>query len=108
MTASPDELILPEASIEQIGPVWVEAERVLANLAMRPLTPRMIIEVLHISSQERPRWTKDGRLKTIGQVLAQRSHSVPVALYDAAIVAELSADPGRIAAWRHQDALRHD
>jgi hypothetical protein len=84
--------------------LWRVAE-VLAEIASRPLTPRLLVTALNITTKERLRWTKDGRLPRSGAVLVKRAHVVAVPTYAVSLVEELIARPDIIAAWRDQDAL---
>jgi hypothetical protein len=78
---------------------------VLAEIASRPLTPRLPVTALYITTKERLRWTKDGRLPRSGAVLVKRVHVVAVPTYAVSLVEELIARPEILAAWRDQDAL---
>jgi hypothetical protein len=49
----------------------------LAEIAWRPLTPRLVGAALGISGRERARWTKDGRLPHSGHVVARRGNPFP-------------------------------
>jgi hypothetical protein len=50
----------------------------LPEIAWRPLTPRFLLAALNITTRERLRWTKDGRLALVGRVQAQRSTAFSV------------------------------
>ena len=77
----------------------------LAEIASRPLTPRLLVAALNITTKERLRWTKDGRLPRSGAVLIKRAHVIAVPTYAVSLVEELMAQPDILAAWRDQDAL---
>jgi hypothetical protein len=76
----------------------------LARIAWRPLTPRLVAEVLKISGQERVRWTKDGRLPTSGRELVQQRQLIAVPIYAVELIASLAAQPETLTAWRLRDA----
>jgi hypothetical protein len=91
------------ATAQLVLPCLVE---VLAEIASRPLTPRLLVAALNITKRERLRWTKDGRLPRSGAVLVKRAHVVAVPTYAVSLVEELIARPDILAAWRDQDALK--
>jgi hypothetical protein len=85
--------------------VILRVAEVLAEIASRPLTPRLLVAALNITTKERLRWTKDGRLRRSGAALVKRAHVVAVPTYAVSLVEELIARPDILAAWRDQDAL---
>jgi hypothetical protein len=80
--------------------------KALAEIAWRPLTPNLLTAALRISSQERSRWTKDGRLPSAGSVQIRRAHVVSVPTYSVSVVEELIAHPEIVMGWRDQDAAQ--
>jgi hypothetical protein len=79
--------------------------KTLAEIAFRPLAPRFLVAALNITTRERLRWTKDGRLPTSDAVLINRAQVIAIPTYAVSLVEELSARPDILAAWREQDAL---
>jgi hypothetical protein len=81
-----------------------EVDAVLDAFAKGGLTPRMVEHVLGISSRERIRWTKDGRLPKSGSASFRRGPNViHFPLHPAHKIARLAADPSIVAAWRDAD-----
>ncbi|MGD9600145.1 MAG: hypothetical protein AB7P94_17865 [Steroidobacteraceae bacterium] len=88
----------------------VDADRVIRDLihhveaiAKRPVTPRAVTDLLGISSAERLRWTKDGRLKKSGSHGLRHSQGARVPTYAADQVAHLAQRPEIISEWRQAD-----
>lgn len=96
---------LPGSAARQI-----DAARVIRDLihhaeaiAARPVTPRVVMELLGISSAERLRWTKDGRLKKSGSHRSRHAQGARFPTYAAAQIAHLAQRPEIIAEWRRSD-----
>lgn len=75
----------------------------LATVAIRPLTPRLLLEVLPITNKERLRWTKDNRLPRSGAVMIRRGQLISVPTYSVAAIEKIIATPGLIENWRATD-----
>lgn len=76
----------------------------VAQILTAPLTPKTVDRVLGISSRERLRWYKDGRLPTCGRgTVGRGAYKVQFPLFPMDAVARLLADPCIIEAWRNQD-----
>jgi len=75
----------------------------LDRIAWRPLTSRLVEEALGISTSERSRWTKDGRLKRSGTDLIRRGQPVGLSTYAVTEIAKLMNEPETIQAWRAAD-----
>lgn len=58
---------------------------------------------LGITSQERLRWTKDGRLKQGGSVTIKRGQLISVPTYSISDVEFLADNPAIIANWRSNE-----
>ncbi|MFT3964520.1 MAG: hypothetical protein QM690_01380 [Sphingobium sp.] len=80
----------------------------LALIAERPLTPRQLVEIVSITSQERLRWTKDGRLPACGVSTLKHRHQVAMPVYSVALAEQLMAEPSLIHQWRANDAILQD
>lgn len=84
--------------------VIADAFRDIENL---PVIPREIEHILQISSTERHRWLKDGRLPSAGTrtvMLRGRAKKVTFHIFDPRVVEDL-LDRDRVSEWREQDAL---
>jgi hypothetical protein len=88
----------------EIPPTRAKLAEALARIATRPLTPRLVLEVLAISSAERVRWTKDGRLPRSGATIIKRGSLIAVPTYAVAMIEDLIAKPATITSWRQDDA----
>jgi hypothetical protein len=79
----------------------------LDGFSKERLTPRMVEEILGISSVERRRWTKDGRLPKSGMASFRRGQqSFYLYLHPPDKIARLAANPAIIAQWRDEDAAQ--
>ena len=78
----------------------------VADIVEEPLPPRSVEKCLGISSRERLRWMKDGRLPACERRRSGRGQNVfSVPFYNASVVNRLCTQPDIISAWRHEDAL---
>lgn len=93
-----------EASATKVNETLTIMLRKIASIVHRPCTPRMVVKLLGIQSRERIRWTKDGRLKTVGKIGARHGNGFACPTYAADDIANLAAHPEIIAQWRHTDA----
>jgi hypothetical protein len=99
-------IICPGAAEKDLLRLCSIAEERLVRLREEPLTPTMVEEILSISSAERRRWSKDGRIPTAGNVLfSQGKKQVSLFVYSPEAISKLSARPGQIAGWRQRDKL---
>lgn len=81
-----------------------DLDRRISAILDAPLTPSMVNEILLISSQERIRWAKDGRLPPSGTTPSRRGpRSYSVLLFSVSDVLYLARNPGVIDEWRRQD-----
>lgn len=85
-----------------------DLERTVQKIALRPLTPAMVQEVLGISSRERIRWAKDGRLAPTAIIEVRRGQAFRFGTYDVISVRRLLEDPRIVAAWRKADGTAND
>lgn len=88
--------------------IWRRTRRVLTvrKIALRPLTPAMVQEVLGITGRERARWAKDGRFAPTAMVEVNRGQSFRFGTYAVSDVRRLLDDPSILAAWREADGDR--
>lgn len=82
------------------------AEERLDQPRDEPLTARMVEEILSISSAERRRWSKDGRMPTAGNAFSSHGKKqISLSVYSPDAISKPSARPDRIADWRQADRL---
>jgi hypothetical protein len=97
VTATFDEPKQAQAAIQDI-------ERMLDGFVKERLSPKMVEEILGITSVERLRWTKDGRLPKSGTGSFRKGrHVFQFYLHPPAEIAKLAADPAIISRWREVD-----
>ena len=69
-----------------------------------PLSPQAVDRALGITSRERLRWYKDGRLPTSGQgVVGRDNHQIRHPLFPVEAIKRIAADPSIIENWREED-----
>jgi hypothetical protein len=101
------EIAIPAGGATSAEIILRELAEGLADIAWRPLTPRLLLTALNITSRERLRWTKDGRLQSSGRLQARQgtvAYSVPT--YSISEIEKLVACPDILARWRGQDLGR--
>jgi hypothetical protein len=76
----------------------------MARIAARPLSGRMVIQALDISNRERLLWTKDGRLPATGFAHIRRGHLMSIPTYDPDRIQALTQ--AVIQSWREADAFK--
>ncbi|MFT8851018.1 hypothetical protein [Acetobacter orientalis] len=67
------------------------------EICTRPFTPATVQDALGISSRERIRWTRDGKLRPIGTKMIRDRGCFSLTLYSAEDVARLLMSPGIMA-----------
>ncbi|PZA13762.1 hypothetical protein DNX69_01495 [Rhodopseudomonas palustris] len=93
-----------QAAFDMGGMLAAIDEEIAAFQAER-IHPKEVDEILAISSRERRRWTKDGRLPTSGHTsFRSGKNSVFLVLYPPARITALAHRPEQIEAWRRADA----
>ncbi|MGE6786639.1 hypothetical protein ACQKGL_29430 [Ensifer adhaerens] len=76
----------------------------LIEVVETPLPPRQVEKSLQISSRERLKWMKDGRLPCCERRRSGRGQNVySVPFYDAGLVNELAGSADVIGTWRMDD-----
>jgi len=83
--------------------VLIELDQNLNSIANRPLTHRMVEQLLGITARERLRWTKDGRLPRSGHASFQKGRTILIATHPVDKISDLLARPEIVAAWREDD-----
>jgi hypothetical protein len=79
----------------------------LTRIGERPVIPREIEDILAISSTERHRWLKDGRLPSTGTrsvKLRGRARNITFHVFDPRVVEDI-LDRDVVAEWRETDAV---
>lgn len=91
----------PEANIRRL---MSDLDRRVDEFQRGRLHPRVVDEVLEISSRERRRWIKDGRLPISGSGLLRRGkQDIHFPLHPPDKIARLAQDRDIIAEWRERD-----
>ncbi len=108
LTVSGGELTLrmPTASEVEFSKACATVTKALETIDTRLVIPREIQDILGISSTERHRWLKDGRLPSAGTrsvKLRGRAKKVVFHVFDPRLV-EALLDSARIDEWREEDA----
>lgn len=83
-------------------------EKTLVGIEQLPVIPREIEDILSISTTERHRWLKDGRLPSAGTrtvKLPGRAKKITFHVFDPRMVEDL-LDRDVVDAWREEDAER--
>ena len=94
----------PEASETDILQLCSAAARRLARLQQEPLTAKMVEKMLSITSAERRRWSKDGRLSTAGRAFfSNGKNQITLFMYPPDTIRRLLDQPNQIAEWRQRD-----
>jgi hypothetical protein len=95
----------PEATEADILRISAVTEQKLTRLQQEPLAAKMVEEILAITSAERRRWSKDGRLPNAGHALfSQGKKQVSLFVYPPDTIRELADRPEQIADWRRHDS----
>jgi hypothetical protein len=89
---------------EDLAGACLAVEGKLEALRLKPLSSRAVEMVLSISSAERRRWSKDGRLPHIGNALVKiGKKQLSLFVYSPATIQAIASAPSRITQWREQD-----
>jgi hypothetical protein len=101
-------LRLPQSSDGAFEDIAALIGAALEGIETTPLLPREIEDVLAITSTERHRWLKDGRLPSAGTrtvSLRGRARKITFHVFDPRLVEDI-LDRGLVDGWREEDALR--
>lgn len=83
-----------------------DIDRMLDDFAKQRLTPKMVEDILSITSRERVCWTKDGRLPKSGTGTFRKGQQVfQFYLHPIKAIADLATNPATIEGWRQADAV---
>lgn len=108
LAVSAGELVLrmPPASEAEFSKASATVSKAMETIEARPVIPREIEDILGITSTERHRWLKDGRLPSDGTrsvKLRGRARKVVFHVFDPRMV-EILLDSAKIDEWREADA----
>lgn len=101
-------LSIPESAGDDFQSASAIVSRTLEGIENLPVIPREIEDILAISTTERHRWLKDGRLQSAGTrtvKLRGRAKKITFHVFDPRHVEDL-LDRDLIAVWREDDAER--
>ncbi|OEO28046.1 hypothetical protein VW23_006520 [Devosia insulae DS-56] len=100
-------LRMPQTAAKQFAATSALVSRALEGIESLPVIPREIEDILGISTTERHRWLKDGRLPSAGTrsvKLRGRARKVTFHVFDPRVVEDI-LDHGLIDTWREDDAV---
>jgi hypothetical protein len=100
-------LHLEESEREQLKAASAKINQVLERIEALPVLPREVEDILSVSSRERQKWLKDGRLKSIGTRTVKmrgRARKVTFHIFDPREIEDV-LDRDLPALWREEDAL---
>lgn len=101
-------LSMPDAAVADVRSLAAAVSKALDGIERRSVIPREIEDILTISTTERHRWLKDGRLKSAGTrtvKLRGRAKKVTFHVFDPHHVEDV-LNRDLVAAWREDDAER--
>lgn len=76
----------------------------LFQIARKPISQRQVEDILGITSRERIRWGKDGRLPRSGTASIRKGTTeISLWTYPCDAIERLAADPTEILRWRKED-----
>ncbi|WP_231726403.1 MULTISPECIES: hypothetical protein, partial [unclassified Blastomonas] len=76
----------------------------LFRIACKPVSQRQVEDILGITSRERIRWAKDGRLARSGTARIKRGTTeITIWTYPCDAIEYLAATPAEIGRWRQED-----
>jgi len=82
-----------------------QLQRAMAR-SRKPIGQKVVGRVLGITSAERSRWGKDGRLPTSGSMQIRRGTTITLPTYSPIVIEQLANCPALVAEWRAQDRAR--
>jgi len=101
-------LRMARADEKQFRAASLVIQTALEGIESLPILPREIENILQISSTERHRWLKDGRLQSVGTRtvnLRGRARQVTFHVFDPRVVEDL-LDHDTVSEWRDEDAAK--
>lgn len=100
-------LVMPEIAKSEFRSASGLITETLRNIESLPVIPREIQDILTITTTERHRWLKDGRLPSAGTRtvrLAGRAKQITFHVFDPRLVEDL-LDRGVVDDWREEDVI---
>jgi hypothetical protein len=101
-------LLVPEGgTCDDLQAVSATVSRTLERIEHLPVIPREVEDILTISTAERHRWLKDGRLKSAGTrtvKLRGRARKITFHVFDPRHVEDV-LDRDLVSVWREEDAM---
>ena len=97
----------PENSGDDLRHVAVTVSEALKGIESRPVIPREVEDILTITSAERHRWLKDGRLQSAGTrtvKLRGRARKITFHVFDPQHIEDV-LDRDMVSLWREEDAI---
>lgn len=101
-------LRMPKGTSKEFSAASEVVAKSLEGIERLPVIPREIEDILGISTTERHRWLKDGRLPSVGTrtvKLRGRARKVTFHVFDPRVVEDILDGP-LIDAWREEDAAK--
>ena len=83
-----------------------QLQAILIEVSRKPIGQKVVERVLGITSVERSRWGKDGRLPPSGSVQIRRGNHITLPTYSPIVIEQLAYCPTLIAEWRAHDGER--
>ncbi|WP_246675333.1 hypothetical protein [Mesorhizobium sp. B2-3-4] len=99
-------LRMPESEAREFEAVSAKVSKTVEEIEVLPVLPREAEDVLTISSRERHKWLKDGRLQSIGTRTVKmrgRSKAVTFHVFDPRHIEDV-LDRDLAVVWREEDA----
>ncbi|TGQ63483.1 MAG: hypothetical protein E5V49_12535 [Mesorhizobium sp.] len=99
-------LRMSEPELDEFAAASASISKTLKDIEALPVLPREAEDILTISSRERHKWLKDGRLQTIGTRTVKmrgRSKAVTFHVFDPRHIEDL-LDRDLVTVWREEDA----
>lgn len=97
-------ILFPAGEEESAQALVRSANEVLTKIAHKPISQRRVESLLDITSAERKRWSKDGRLRPSGSAQIRRGSLISLPTYSPVMIEQLLKAPAILAAWRAFDA----
>jgi hypothetical protein len=100
-------LVMPDSDRAGFRSASAVISETLENIESLPVIPREIQDILTITTTERHRWLKDGRLPSTGTRtvrLAGRAKQITFHVFDPRLVEDL-LDRGLVDEWREEDVI---
>ena len=101
-------VLFPEGEEETAQELVRSVNEVLTKIAHKPISQRRVESLLGITSAERRRWSKDGRLKPSGSAQIRRGSLISLPAYSPVMIEQLLKAPAILAAWRAFDASQQE